>query len=311
MADLAGNAVALDGNGAHPPDQHACRAVPKIFGPRDTTPWAALWLAIIWAAFELAPGLSLLHSELTATQPSGNAVGGGFFAVSLLAAGAYWTWWAMMGSMGAYRRWQILTISCLVVIAARYFLAESLQTLLAVVAWSMMGTAAVALGARYLLGYSLATKIPAAEPPFVDEKHGQAKQGLSIWLLLRYTLAAAILAWFTRSTGAAEEGVLSSLEIVCLGIPLGLVIGGLSFLVLWMLNRKWWWAYIGIFSVLVLPIGGGVTFYFSTQLANQSMLPIIFFVAAVSLLGHLIFFGLPLVAQGFYFGATDKVRTSR
>lgn len=308
MADIAASSVALDLNGVHRQDQHSCQIVHNIFGRRDTTPWAVLWLALIWAAVELVPGLSLLHSELTAARPTGDAIGGGFFTAALFAAGAYWTWWAMMGSMGPSRRWQVLVVSCGAVVAARLFLAEPLQTLLAVFAWSMMGTAAVALATRYLLGYSLTAKGADQSPHFSTEQHVQPKNELSIWMLLRYTLAAAILAWFTRSVAEAEEGVLSSLEIVCLGIPLGLVNGGLSFLILWMLNRKWWWVYIGIFVVVALPIGGGVTFYASNQGATQSILPVTLFAAAISSLGHLIFFGLPLIAQGFYFGAINKVR---
>ena len=265
------------------------RAVTDVFGLRDTTPWAVLWLAFAWAAVEVIPGSQMLLSDFNARTATGDSIPGAFLVAASIAAGAVWIWWTVLGCMSRLRQWQIFFTSAVVLVVSRFLLPEQLVSLLAVFAWTMLGVAAVALAVRYLLNLSL-------EPTEV-----QAKSDLTIWLLLRYTLAAALLAWFTRSIANDENALLSTIEIVAISLPLGFVVGLASFGMLWILSRKYRWLYIATLIILILPISAASALFLARTVTSKEILIAAVFAASVSFLMHMLLFGFPLIARGLRF----------
>lgn len=263
--------------------------VTGVFGLRDTTPWAVLWLAFAWAVAEVIPGCQMLLSDFNATPPLGDCIPGAFFIAASIAAGSIWIWWTLLGSMPRQRQWQIFSVSCVTLVFSRFLLPEQLVSLLAVFAWTMVGVAAVALAVKYLLELSL------------EPIQAQVKSDLTIWLLLRYTLAAAVLAWFTRSIANEEDALLSSVEIFAVSVPLGILVGLVSFAMLWMLSRKYRWFYIGTLIVVVLPISAASALYFAQAFPLRELLIGAIFAASLSFFLHLLLFGMPLIARGLRF----------
>lgn len=270
-------------------------SVVAVFGPQDTTPWSILWLAFAWSVLEAVPGASFFLRELNNQQPTGDSIIGAFFLATSLAGGAIWIWWTMMGSMPHSRRWQVFVASCLALIIFRFVLPAPLLSVVAVFAWAMTGTTAVVLSVRYLLGLSLEPR------PIV-----KIKSELTIWLLLRYTLAAAVLAWFTRSIANQEDALLSRLEIFAIGLPLGLIVGLSTFAMLWMFTRRFRWVYLGLLFVVVLPLAAAVTMYLIQVYNTQEILIVSGFMGALSLFLHTIFLGLPLIARGLRFHSVES-----
>ena len=263
--------------------------VQQVFGRRDRTPWPVLWLSLLWVFAESPMALRLIAIELGSKDPTGDGIIGAVLGGSAIACGTLWIWYAILGSMANTSRWQMLVGCCAGMALVHVFASPMIQTVVAVFTWAMLGTTGVSLAVRYLLGITL------------NREHAEQKSDLTIWMLLRYMVAAAVLAWFTRSIGSDESIPLTPPQVVMFGIVAGIVSGLVSFIVLAAMSQRWRWVYLGLMLVLVLPLSAGATIYISQQFPSLQLTIVAIVAAYLSLAAHLILFSLPLIAYGLAF----------
>jgi MFS family permease len=251
-----------------------------IFGREDRTPWGVLWLAIAWAVVEGGPGMALMAEDLRNDDPTGDFLVGAAGFASALACSALWVWFAVAGSMSGRRQWTIVVIAAIFLTCVRLAADLWIQMLTALLAWQIVGTAAVAMTMRYGIGAT----------PASTHRDGR----LTIAALMRYTVAAAALAWFTRSLGITGVIPLSALQIVAIGLAIGLAVGSISMVVLFALASPWRWLALALLTAGIAPLAAIATFYLMNRYANEQILVGAVFSVTMSTIIHLILFALPL-----------------